>query len=106
MKKQISLDGIIKQTQLVQFDETSVYIGRGGEEIVVRFEDVFSLSKTGTKLNNRYFWELILFIKEKNKKFTVQFRPNTTLWNKNFSQFHTLLSQVNPNAVKTSNRRW
>lgn len=106
MKKQISLDGIVNQTQLLQFDETSVYIGRGDEEIMISFEDVLSLSKTSTKLNNRYFWELILFVKKTNKSITVQFRPNNTLWNKNFPQFHALLNKCNPKAVKTSYRWW
>lgn len=106
MKRQISFDGMMTQTELVQFDDTAVYIGRGDAPRVVPFAHILSLAKTGTKLNNRYFWELAFHTAETTEKRWIQFRPNNTLWNRNFWQFHALLSEINPQAVKTPYRWW
>ena len=106
MKRQISFDGMLTQTELVQFDDTAVYIGRGDAPRVVPFAHILSLAKTGTKINNRYFWELAFHTAETTEKRWIQFRPNNTLWNRNFWQFHALLSEVNPQAIKTPHRWW
>ncbi len=104
MKRQISLDGIIKQAELLQFDDKAVYIGRGDKPRIVSLEDIVSMSKTSTALNNRYFWELVFRVEE--SKESVKFRPNNTIWNRNFPQFHALLSKVNPEAIKTPYHWW
>ena len=56
--KQISLDGLVKRTTVISFDEMAVYVGEGSAQKKVAFEDVVSLSKTSNALNNRYFWRL------------------------------------------------
>ena len=77
MKRQISFDGMLTQTELVQFDDTAVYIGRGDALREVPFEHILSLSKTGTKVNNRYFWELAFHTAETTEKNGFNSDPTT-----------------------------
>ncbi len=77
MKRQISLDGIIKQTELLQFDENVVYIGRNDKQRIINIEDILSLSKTSTSLNNRYFWKIMDLMERCNYK-ALKFVPAKT----------------------------
>lgn len=106
MKKQISFNGLFKKSELLQFDDSTLYIGYADEQSLVSLTDISSLVKTCTKLNNRYFWELTFIFQESLQTRRIEFRPNNTLWNRNFPQFHAQLSQVNPGAVKTPYRWW
>lgn len=113
MKKQISFNGLFKKSELLQFDDSALYIGNSAlyignadEQTVVSLADISSLVKTSTKLNNRYFWELTFADQESLQTRRIEFRPNNTLWNRNFPQFHALLGQVNPSAIKTPYRWW
>ena len=103
-KKKFSLDGLIKKTTVFSFDEMNVYIGEGDAQRTVPFADVLSLSRTNNSLNNRYFWRLEYRLEGVIE--VEKFRTNTTLWNRNFPNFHTLLSEINPDAVKTAYRWW
>ena len=103
-KKQISLDGLARKTTLVCFDDAGVYIVKEGAEQFVPFADVLTLSKTHTALNNRYFWRLEYRVGEAAA--AVEFRPNTTLWNRNFKDFHSRLSEVRPEAIRSPYRWW
>ena len=103
-KIQISMDGILKQTELIQFDSDAIYIGRGDEQRSIKLEDINILERTSTMLNNKYFWHLVFT--ENGSRRSIEFRPNNTLWNRNFPKFHALLTKVNPNAVKTPYRWW
>ena len=102
--KQISLDGLVKRTTVLSFDEQAVYIGEGSGQRRVALEDVVSLSKTSNALNNRYFWRLEYRYKEAVE--VEEFRTNATVWNRSFSDFHARLSKANPAAVKTRYRWW
>ena len=103
-RKQFSYNGLIKQTTVLSFDETSVYIGEGGGEKAVPLADVVSLARTNNSLGNRYFWRLEYRIGEATE--VENFRTNATFWNRNFRDFHSRLSEANPAAVKTPYRWW
>jgi hypothetical protein len=55
-------------------------------------------------LNSRYFWRLDY--RSGHGVESVEFRTNTTIWNRSFRRFHELLSEANPSAVKTPWRWW
>ena len=103
-RKQISLDGLIKRTTVLSFDDTSVYIDKGGAQRAVPFADVVSLFKTSNALNNRYFWRLEYRVEGATE--IEKFRTNATIWNRSFHHFHARLSEVNPAAIKSPCRWW
>ena len=103
-RKQISFDGVIKQTTVISFDESHVYIEDDGDEKAVAFADVLTLSRTSNAVNNRYFWLLEYRIDEATE--VEKFRTNATLWNRNFRQFHARLSKAKPAAVTSPYRWW
>lgn len=103
-RKQFSFNGLIKRTTVLSFNETSVFIGEGNDQKTVPLADIVSLSKSGSALNHRYFWQLEYRVGEATE--VEKFRTNATLWNRNFFRFHTRLSEVNPAAVKTPCRWW
>ena len=103
-RKQISLDGLMKQTTAISFDESHVYIEDGGDEKAVAFADVLTLLRTSNAVNNRYFWRLEYQIGEATE--VEEFRTNATLWNRNFRHFHARLNEANPAAIATPYRWW
>ena len=103
-RKQFSLDGLVKRTTVLAFDETNVYIGAGDDQKAVAFADIVALSKTSNALNNRHFWRLKYRFGDAVE--VEKFRTSATLWNRNFSHFHAHLTAKNPAAIKSPCRWW
>lgn len=103
-RRRISLGGWLQAAPAVSFDDDNVYLGEGSGQKVIPLADVVSLTRTSSALNNRYFW----LLEYRNGQTTerIEFRANTTLWNRSFPSFHARLTEVNPAAVKSPYRWW
>ena len=90
--RQFSYDGLFGRSTRLSFDAQNFYVQIDAKQQVVLLTDVLSLSKTGTKLNSRYVWELTYHADGKST--AIRFRPKNTLWNANFRNFYIYLDDI------------
>lgn len=69
------------------------------EKSIYNLSRILELKRTDVRIGNNNVWRII--VKGEDKDITFKFTHNVRLWNKNFVEFHELLSSLNPEAVKT-----
>lgn len=67
--------------------------------IIYSLSSIVELKRTNAKISNATVWSIVVLEKEELVEF--KFTHNVRLWNRNFVEFHRLLSKVNSTAVKT-----
>ena len=105
-RKTISTGGLFSKTEKVEFDESHIFVSKKKSQttLAIDLKDIHVFRRTGTRVNNQYYWELQYSLNGDID--SVTFRSNETLWNRSFSEFKQHLEAVNPSCVKPWTDWW
>jgi len=80
----------------VAYDDRCLYVETRSGNHQIALEEIRSLEKTRTKINDRNLWSVSF---ESDAPHTFLFYPLQTLWNPSFREFLKHLERVNPSAI-------
>ena len=102
----LGLEDKFMNDEELYFDDRHLYaVDRQIKLTTYSLEDIISLERTSTQINNRSIWQLD--IKQADGQMAVfKFANNYTLWNKNFTAFYERVSDLHPHAIKSAWSVW
>ncbi|WP_194852367.1 hypothetical protein [Nonlabens antarcticus] len=87
------------------FDNFNFYvITKDEKKAIYSFHEIFEVSKTLLKINNRRIWQVK--VRKNEEEVIFRFTHNWSIWNYNFPTFLKKITEINPKALKSKWGFW